>query len=652
VVVVTQRIRDLLARRAVDTFVGRGDELAILHDLLVDGGPSVVFLHGIGGIGKTSLLEVFATRARTEGATVLRLDCRTIEPTERGLLGELALATGGELATVEEAADRLGSLGGPVVVVLDTYEVFRYMDTWLRQVFVPSLGENVRVVFAGREPPVSAWLMAWGSEGLFRSVPLGPLGDREAAEILGRVGAREDDLARINRFTRGHPLALRLAAAAAAERPDLRIEDVAAQRVVAELTRIYLADVPDPLTREVLEAASVVRRTTHSLLRAMLPDLTIEDAFERLRDLPFVESGRDGLIIHDLVHEAIDAALRAADPSRRRAYRRSAWRQLTNEVKAVSRTELWRYTADLLYMIENPLIREAFFPSGAHVFSIEPARTEDGPAIEEITHRHEGPQAASYLTRWWRQAPQVFRVVRDRDGLVAGYYGLFEPSTVPVAYVRDDPVVGRWWRHLQRTPIAKGEKVLFSLRWLSRELGEAPSPVQAVSWLDIKVMYMELRPHLRRIYMVVRDMEIYGPVAKELGFQLVPDGTLDLDGVPYYSVVLDFGPSSIDGWLIKLMGAELGEEGDELLDREAQELVVGGKRVKLTSLEFKTMDYLCQREGKVVARASLLEDVWGYAYDGGSNVVDVVVRSLRKKLGPRASAIETVTGTGYRLRRG
>jgi DNA-binding response OmpR family regulator len=109
----------------------------------------------------------------------------------------------------------------------------------------------------------------------------------------------------------------------------------------------------------------------------------------------------------------------------------------------------------------------------------------------------------------------------------------------------------------------------------------------------------------------------------------------------------------VDGWLANLVAAELGvEERDEILDVEARELIVDGQRVGLTPLEFAVMNYLYQREGKAVTRVSLLADVWGYNYEGGSNVVDVVVRSLRKKLGERASMIETVTGVGYRFRRG
>jgi DNA-binding response OmpR family regulator len=50
------------------------------------------------------------------------------------------------------------------------------------------------------------------------------------------------------------------------------------------------------------------------------------------------------------------------------------------------------------------------------------------------------------------------------------------------------------------------------------------------------------------------------------------------------------------------------------------------------------------------SRATLLQEVWGTDWTGGSNVVDVVVSALRRKLGDRAGALETVRGVGYRLR--
>jgi predicted ATPase len=86
------------------------------------------------------------------------------------------------------------------------------------------------------------------------------------------------------------------------------------------------------------------------------------------------------------------------------------------------------------------------------------------------------------------------------------------------------------------------------------------------------------------------------------------------------------------------------------LDEEARELLVADQRVGLAPLEFAVLRYLAEREGKAVSRAALLADVWGYSYEGGSNVVDAVVRALRKKLGAYAAALETVTKVGYRYR--
>ena len=75
-------------------------------------------------------------------------------------------------------------------------------------------------------------------------------------------------------------------------------------------------------------------------------------------------------------------------------------------------------------------------------------------------------------------------------------------------------------------------------------------------------------------------------------------------------------------------------------------------RVRLAPREFALLEYLMRREGRVVNRVSLLEDVWGDHYRGASNVVEVAVRSLRRKLGPRGAWLETVRGVGYRWRRG
>jgi hypothetical protein len=162
---------------------------------------------------------------------------------------------------------------------------------------------------------------------------------------------------------------------------------------------------------------------------------------------------------------------------------------------------------------------------------------------------------------------------------------------------------------------------------------------------------MELRPHLRRIYMLVADIATYGPIAAGLGFSVVEGAAVRLDDKTYHTAVLDFGSQSVDGWLASLLAKELGVEDEHLLDSDARQLVLDGRRVSLTRREFAVMQMLTARSGAAINRTTLLDTIWGEDYEGGSNVVDAVVRLLRKKLGDRASCIESVSGIGYRFRR-
>ena len=181
-------LRDLLDRRLAVDFVGRQEELNLLLQTLAPDGPLVMYLHGITGTGKSTLLDAFTRHARAAGATVIRLDCQSVEPTEAGLLSELAVATGGVPGSPREVAARLGQVGTRVIVALDSYEVFRLMDSWLRQVFLPLLPDNVRFVLCGRERPLTAWHSAPGWHGLFKAIHLGSLDQRSALEFLSRAG--------------------------------------------------------------------------------------------------------------------------------------------------------------------------------------------------------------------------------------------------------------------------------------------------------------------------------------------------------------------------------------------------------------------------------------------------------------------------------
>jgi two-component system alkaline phosphatase synthesis response regulator PhoP len=79
-------------------------------------------------------------------------------------------------------------------------------------------------------------------------------------------------------------------------------------------------------------------------------------------------------------------------------------------------------------------------------------------------------------------------------------------------------------------------------------------------------------------------------------------------------------------------------------------VTVGGKEIVLTLKEFELLKMLILNSGVVLTREQLLEDIWGYNFDGETRTVDVHVRSLRQKLGKEGDRIETVRGVGYRIR--
>jgi DNA-binding response OmpR family regulator len=87
--------------------------------------------------------------------------------------------------------------------------------------------------------------------------------------------------------------------------------------------------------------------------------------------------------------------------------------------------------------------------------------------------------------------------------------------------------------------------------------------------------------------------------------------------------------------------------GSITLDLRTRRAGSDGRTVDLTAREFTMLEVLIRHPGQVMSREQLLSHVWGYDYDPGSNVVDVYVGYLRKKLG--SDSIETVRGMGYRL---
>ena len=89
--------------------------------------------------------------------------------------------------------------------------------------------------------------------------------------------------------------------------------------------------------------------------------------------------------------------------------------------------------------------------------------------------------------------------------------------------------------------------------------------------------------------------------------------------------------------------------GEIEIDTKKHEVTVKGEVINLTLKEYELLKRLMKNTNIVLTRDQLLEDIWGYDFDGETRTVDVHVRTLRQKLGSAGEHIETVRGVGYRM---
>ena len=134
------------------------------------------------------------------------------------------------------------------------------------------------------------------------------------------------------------------------------------------------------------------------------------------------------------------------------------------------------------------------------------------------------------------------------------------------------------------------------------------------------------------------------------------DKVIGLDGGADDYVTKPFGMMELVSRIKAVLRRTKKEKGDGQysignlsIDLKKHVVFVDGKQVTLTLKEFELLGRLVQSANIVLTRDRLLEDIWGYDFDGETRTVDVHVRTLRQKLGSAGDMIQTVRGVGYRL---
>ncbi len=523
-------------------FVGRGEELALVGAALRgdEAAPSVFYVHGPGGIGKSALLRQVADAARLEGRTVVEVDGRLVEPSTASFEAETA------------------SLGDAprAVLLVDSFEQCGWLETWLRDRFLPRLPDDVVVVLAGRRPPDLEWTVDPGWRHAVRVLALEPLDRDRSEQLLHAHGVDPDAHAAILRFAGGNPLALSLAAAVAATRPTGRTAVwVPSTQVVGSLLARLVGEVPSPAHRRALEAVAQAYATTEDLLAAALPDDDAAALFAWLRGLPFVESGPHGLHPHDAVRETLMADLRWRDPRAFREMQRRLSAHLLRRVRDAPEPDaLMRMGALLHVHRDDPSLPLPMSFGADHEVEDEPLGPDDLPVALAMAARHEGQESADLVRYWFARQPEAFRLYRliDTGEPVAFSARLRLHDAAEARDVAVDPVVAAAWRHAHDTrPPSAGEHIAITRFAVHRELYQELTPAMLLTHWRALVSACR-SPTLAHAFLVHEDDDVW---RERLEGRTVDTGARPVVGGRSYAVfVHDWRSVPFEPWLASTGG--------------------------------------------------------------------------------------------------
>ena len=623
-------VAERLAAAAQTALIGRANERARLASFLVPTGPAAVFVHGPGGIGKTALVS--GTLASLSLKTIT-LDGRQVEPTVSGALAAIGAALG--VPSPSSASEAARAMAPADVLVVDSFERLNLLDGWIRNELAAALPSSVTVVLVGRRGPNVAWRTAPGWRTLLAELVVGPMTGDDIRLLLAAHGVRGPDARRIQAFARGHPLAAVVAAEALARSPGLSLGSGAPAEVVEELFAVILDDL-SPQDRAAVEAVSVLRRVTVPLLAAVVEQQDVESAWQALRRLPFTTTTAAGLELSGIAGPVVLEALELRDPVRARWLRTRAAQAILASLAVGSD---WQSTADLLHLVQNPLIRNAYSPPGTVQRPVEQARVEDRDDVVAIAERFTGEASARLVERWWQTRRETFAVVRGGDGEVAGFSVTGSIDDLNDA-TGDDPAMRAVGAHLRLHPMPPDARALV-FRWaLGSRHGEQPTPELAALVIDLKRSYLELRARLRRVYTVVADWALASPVLQVMGFS--PVDTIDVGDRRFVVALLDFGPGGVDAWICRHVLAEQSVQKSDSPVPEPRRGTPATPSV-LTTLTAREQEVLALlAEGRT--NAQLAKDLFISERTANRHVSNIFV-----KLGVhnRTQAARVATATGF-----
>ncbi len=505
---------------------------------------AVLYIHGPGGIGKSSLLDVIAEVFVETDATVVRLDGRAVSATPPSILATLRHGLDG--------SDGEGAIAWPdsrVVLLIDTYERLVPLDGWVRTELLPRLPSTALTVIAGRNPPDPAWRADSGWGDLLRVVSLRNLSPVEGREYLQAIDVEASLHEQILHVTHGHPLGLSLLADVILRGGGVVTEPLPPDLVGVLLER-FVELMPSDLHRRALEVCALARVTTEGLLRDALALDDAHEVFAWLRDLSFVYTSPEGLFPHDLARDVLDADLRWRDPDGYKVVFRGVWTHIRDHLRSTSAREQQQAIFDLKFVFRNlpGVLSPVDWDSWGGLYP-ERARNTDRAAMLDLVLAAEGRRSAEIAAFWLDRQPEGFFVLRHHDGAVRGLLTLLDLTRETPEDLANDPGTRAAWDYAQRcSPSRTGEVVTQTRFIIDRYSYQDPSPTLNAAPILTMEHYL-CTPNLSWDFLTLAQPDRWNDYFAVADLPRATGADFEVGGRTFGLFAHDFRQVPVDSWL-------------------------------------------------------------------------------------------------------
>ncbi|WP_029136773.1 ATP-binding protein [Nakamurella lactea] len=429
-------------------FVGRTAEIRSFAESLT--GSSDVrlhFVHGPGGIGKTTLLDAFARHAVRAGRRPVYLDARDVACTAEAVT-----------AAIAERSVRSGATpGDPQVLLIDGYELLTPVDRWIREELLPSLPYGSVTVLAGRAAPPTPWWLDVGWRQLIDIHQLTALDGDDSDALLAGLGVDGPHRTALARLGRGHPLVLAmLAEAGRSGNVPTQLAD--APDVVGRLCALIVDDVPDAAHRAGLATCAHATRMTQDLL-ARIVGARAPEVWAWLESRAYVRRGAIGLFLHDVVRELFEAEFIHRSPDGYSALHVAVRGYFLQRLLDPAEPRADRAAAEILLLHRSgPLATETAVLRERGLPPISLAGPGDSEAIFALIQDAEGAESAELARRWAGEQPRSLYRSRSDNGVESFSMHVYLP--VSGGLESDDPVAAAILRAVgEHGALRPGERI-------------------------------------------------------------------------------------------------------------------------------------------------------------------------------------------------